>query len=311
MDLPASNFASARDATIPRAEVPSRSPRFRLWREITIDTWRRSSKDNLGLIAAGVAFYSFLALVPLLAATVLTYGLVASPETVLRHVQALTAIMPAEAATLVGEQLLSVIATSSGKKGLGLLAALAIALFGARNAAGSIITALNIAYEREEQRGFVAVNLLALAITVGGILAGIVIMVTVAALGNLDHLLPALSGTLGVVGKILSFGLLLAGGAAGAATLYRFAPDHDAQWRWITPGTFLAASGWIILTWAFSLYAASLGNYDRTYGSLATVVVLLTWVYLSAYLLLVGAELNCAIERKCAATDASHATSNC
>ena len=268
------------------------------WKQVAVRTWAQSGKDNLGLIAAGVAFYTFLALVPLLGATVLTYGLVATPETVLRNVQSLATVMPAEAAKLVGEQLTGVIETSGGKKGLGLLLALGVALFGARNAAGSIITALNIAYEEEETRGFIQVNLLALMMTACGIVMAIVAMAVVAALGSVDQLLPGLPTAVVIAGKILSYGVLLAGGAAAAATLYRFAPDHDAGWRWITPGTVLAAVGWILLTLGFGIYAANFGNYGKTYGSLATVVVLLTWVYLSAYLLLVGAELNCELERE-------------
>ena len=268
------------------------------WKEILLRTWRESSKDNVGLVAAGVAFYAFLALVPLLGATVLTYGLFASPATVLRNMQSLTSVMPADVAGLVGEQLLNVVGTSEGKKGLGLFLALGIALFGARNAAGAIITALNIAYEEEETRGFIKVNVLALIMTACGIVMAIVAMAVVAALGSVDQLLPGLPAAVVIAGKILSYGVLLAGGAAAAATLYRFAPDHDARWRWITPGTVLAAVGWILLTLGFGIYAANFGNYGKTYGSLATVVVLLTWVYLSAYLLLVGAELNCELERE-------------
>ena len=139
------------------------------WKDVLVRTWRESTRDNVGLVAAGVAFYAFLALVPLLGATVLTYGLFASPETVLKNMNSLTNVMPADVAQLVGEQLMNVVGTSSGKKGLGLLIALGIALFGARNAAGAIITALNIAYEEEEKRGFLTVTLLALAITAAGV----------------------------------------------------------------------------------------------------------------------------------------------
>ncbi|MDP9412562.1 MAG: YihY/virulence factor BrkB family protein, partial [Pseudomonadota bacterium] len=114
---------------------------LKAWKQVAIRTWRESSNDNVGLIAAGVAFYGFLALVPLLGAIVLTYGLVAEPETVIRNMQALAAVMPGEAAGLIGEQLMNVVQTSGGKKGFGLLLALALALFGARNGAGAIITA--------------------------------------------------------------------------------------------------------------------------------------------------------------------------
>lgn len=304
---PRRKFRNARPNAdgVTKARAPSLE-RLKSWAQVGLRTWNRSSEDNIGLIAAGVAFYTFLALVPLIGATVLTYGLIATPQTVIANVQALATVMPTEAAMLVGEQLLGVVETSDGKKGLGLLVAMAIALFGARNAAGSIITALNVAYQEQETRGFVAVNLLAITMTATGIVAVIATMAAVAALGHVERLLPGLPAAAHVMGKILSFAALVAGGAAGAATLYRFAPDHSARWRWITPGTILAAVGWILLTIGFSFYAANFGNYGRTYGSLATVVVLLTWVYLSAYLLLIGAELNCELEQRHRKSDPSH-----
>ena len=236
---------------------------------------------------------------PLLGATVLSYGLIAAPETVLHNVQWLTTVMPADAAKLIGEQLISVVHTSAGKKGLGLLLALAVALFGARNAAGSVITALNIAYEEKEMRGFIKLNLLALAITTAAVVLAIVAMIAVAALGHLQKLFPHLPGVLLIVGKLGSYLLLLAGAAAGAATLYRYGPNRKkAKWVWITPGSIFASVGWIMLTLGFGFYAANFGNYGKNYGSLATVIVLLTWIYLSAYVLLLGAELNSELEHQ-------------
>ncbi len=291
---------SGADATGRGANSPAQIP-TRGWKQVAARTWKQSSEDNVGLVAAGVAFYSFLALVPLLGATVLTYGLVAAPETVLANVKSLAGVMPADAAKLVGQQLLSVVQTSGGKKGLGLLLALAIALFGARNAAGSVITALNIAYEEEETRGLIKVNALALAITAAAIVLAILAMMAVAALGHLEKLFPHLPAALLLAGKIVSYALLLAGAAAGAATLYRYGPDRrKARWVWITPGSIFASTGWILLTLGFGFYAANFGNYGKTYGSLATVVVLVTWMYLSAYALIFGAELNSELEHQTA-----------
>lgn len=160
------NDTNSGPATGLTADSPTQIP-ARGWKQVALRTWKQSSEDNVGLVAAGVAFYGFLALVPLLGATVLTYGLVADPQIVLGNVKSLTSVMPQDAAKLVGDQLLSVVQTSGSKKGIGLLIAIAVALFGARSAAGSIIIALNIAYEEEEKRGFVRVNLLSLAITAG------------------------------------------------------------------------------------------------------------------------------------------------
>jgi membrane protein len=209
--------------------------------------------------------------------------------------------MPQEAAALIGDQLMGVVQTSGGKKGLGLVLAIAIAVFGARNAAGSIITALNIAYEEEETRGLLRVNLLALEITVGAVLIAVMALLAIAALGYLQRFFPQVPATVLGLGKIVSYVLLLLGAAAAAATLYRYGPDRKkAKWEWITPGTLFAAVGWLVLTFGFGFYVAHFGNYNKTYGSLATVVILVTWMYLSAYLFLFGAELNSELEHQTA-----------
>jgi len=268
---------------------------------VAIRAWAEASDDNIGLVAAGVAFYGFLAIVPLLGALVLTYGIFADPRTVVDTVNQLTAVMPADAARLIGEQLMGVVQGSDGKKGLGLLFALCVALFGARNGAGAIITALNIAYEEHEKRGLVVLNLTALAITAGAVLVALVAIVAVTALGALDELLGH-QPVLVALGRILSYLLFLLAAAAGAATLYRFGPSRaQPRWQWITPGSFFTALGLLVLTLGFGFYVTSFGNYNATYGSLGAVVVLLTWFYLSSYVLLLGAELNSEFEHHVAA----------
>jgi YihY family inner membrane protein len=271
------------------------------WKAVLQRTWAETSSDNVGLIAAGVAFYGFLALVPLLGAIVLSYGLVAEPQTVIADMQRLTSVMPADAAKLIGEQLMNVVQSSDGKKGFGLLLALGLALFGARNGAGAVITALNIAYEEKEKRGFIKVNALALGITAAAVIVALVAGVAIAALGKLEDLLPGASGIVVVLGKLLSYLLLLVAGAGAAATLYRFGPSRaQARWSWLTPGSLFAAIGWLLLSVGFGLYVANFGNYNATYGSLSAVVVMMTWLFLSSYILIFGAELNAELEHQTA-----------
>lgn len=271
------------------------------WKDVLLRAWREAGDDNVGLLAAGVAFYGFLAMVPLLGSIVLSYGLVAEPATVLANVRSLTSVMPAEAAKLIGEQLLNVVTTSGGKKGFGLLLALGLALYGAMKGAGAVVTALNVAYEEKETRSFLRLNLVTLAITTGAVLMAIAATMAVAALGHLDTALPGAPGIVLVVGKLASYVVLGAVGAAGAATLYRYAPDRDAaRWVWLTPGSAAVTLLWLVLTLGFGTYVANFGSYDATYGSLGAVVVLLTWLYLSAYILIMGAELNAELEHQTA-----------
>jgi YihY family inner membrane protein len=271
------------------------------WVAVAKRTWAETSGDNIGLIAAGVAFYGFLALVPLLGAIVLVYGLAAEPATVMRDMTQLTSVMPQDIAKLVGEQLMNVVKTSDGKKGLGLLLALALALFGARNGAGAVITALNVVYEEEEKRNFIRVNLLALGITAAGVLVAIIALIAVAALGHLETLFPSAPGIVVAIGKIAAYVLMTLAGAGAAATLYRYGPSRrHARWVWLTPGSLFAALMWLALTIGFGIYVANFGNYNATYGSLGAVVVTLTWLYLSSYILLFGAELNSELEHQTA-----------
>jgi len=279
---------------------------WQAWRAVLLRTWNEAGDDNVGLVAAGVAFYGFLALVPLLGAVVLSYGLVADPATVIGNVRGLMSVMPADAAKLIGEQLLNVVATSGEKKGFGLLLALALAVFGARSAAGAIVTALNIAYEEKERRSFIMVNLLALGITGAGVLVMVLAVIAIAALGHLEDMLPTMPEPVMVAGKIASYLALVLAGAAGAATLYRYGPSRERpRWVWLTPGSLLAALLGLALTFGFGIYVANFGNYNATYGSLGAVVVMLTWLYLSSYLLLFGAELNAELEHQ-SAQDTTH-----
>ena len=292
-----------RDADTP-AQIPAPA-----WKEIAFRTWKESSKDNVSLVAAGVAFYGFLAMVPLMGATVLTYGLVASPQTVLHNVQSLAKTMPQDMAKLIGDQLLNVVKTSGGKKGLGLLAALAIALWGARNAAGSVVIALNIAYEEEEKRGWFKVTLLSLAITAATVLLAMIGAAAIGAMAAFDRLLPTL-GPAGVIGgTILAYVLLAAIAAAAAATLYRYGPSRrKAKWTWMTPGSALFAVAWVVLTLGFGFYVSHFGRYNVTYGSLGGVVILVTWLYLSSFVLLFGAEFNSEVEHQTARDTTEDAT---
>lgn len=269
------------------------------WKAVLWRCWNEASDDNIGLIAAGVAFYGFLALVPLLGAIVLCYGLIADTTTVLHDVRALSAILPRDVAGVIGTQLLGLVHSPDGEKGLGILIALAIALFGARNGAGAIIAALNIAYEEKEKRSFLWVNVTALAITFGAVLAAIVAALAMTALGALDRLLPFAPDALLVMGTVVSHVLLTLAGAAGAAALYRFGPSRARpRWTWITPGSLFSALLWLALTLGFGAYVRYVGRFDATYGALGTIVALLTWLYLSAYILLFGAELNSELEHQ-------------
>lgn len=269
------------------------------WWAIAKRTYRQSSEDNVGLIAAGVAFYGFLSLVPMLSALVLTFGLIFEPAEIVSQFAGIAPSLPSDAAKLIGEQLDSLIATSSTKKGLGLLASLGLALFGAMKGAGAVTTALNIAYEEEDKRNFIMRNVTNAMITLGAVC----LVITLAVATTVGQALETLLGSVSVVVimSIKGAGWITASliTIAGLAALYRYAPSRaNARWRWLTPGSLFATIGLLAASSIFGWYAANFGSYNATYGSLGAVVVLLMWLYLSAYILILGAELNAEIEHQ-------------
>lgn len=271
------------------------------WKDIAARTWKRTWQDNVGLVSAGVAYYGFLAIVPLLGLIVLAYGLLADPQKVVEDFRALASILPADAAKLVAEQLLGAIKSSKETKGIGIVVGLLVALYGAANGAGAIMTALNIAYSEKEKRSLLRFYLTTVVITAVAVAIAIVALIAMTVLTFLGHFLPQASPVVISATRIGAFIALGSVAAAVAATLYRFAPSREeARWQWITPGSLFAGFAWILLTSLFSYYVTNIANYSATYGSLGTVVVLLTWIYLSAYALVFGGELNSEIEHQTA-----------
>lgn len=284
------------------AGVGARSPRQvprAGWLAILKRTWAETGDDNIGLIAAGIAFYMFAAIVPSLGAVVLSYGLFADADTVRSNVEAIFAAVPREAATIVTEQLLAVIDSAEGKKGFGLVLALGIAYYGATKGATAIVTGLNVAYDTHETRSFVRTTALSLAIVAGGVVLILAAVAATALLAFLERLFPAAPGWTLTILRLAGYLLLATLIVTAAAVLFRFAPDRPgARWVWLSPGAVLATIGWLAGTSLFGLYAANFGNYGATYGSLSAVIVLLTWLWLSAYVFLLGAELNAELERQ-------------
>lgn len=269
------------------------------WKQVLKRTWAEASDDNIGLIAAGVAFYAFLAFVPMLASVVLTYGLVADPAVVAGHVQSLFQTLPSEVAGLIGEQLRGMTEGEAAPKGFALLLALLLAIYGAMRGASAIITALNIANEVEESRSFVRATAVALLITLGAIVAVLIAAGAIAALAAVERLLPQSSPVLHTIVQLLFWiGAALAVSAL-LATVYRYAPNRPgARWRWLTPGSVGATLLWLAATLGFGFYVRNFGSYNATYGSLGAVVVFLTWLYLTAYIVVMGAELNSELEKQ-------------
>lgn len=285
---------------------PVNWPALKDWRDVLVRTWKEANDDNVGLLAAGVAFYAFLAFVPLLAAIVLIYGLAADPADVARHIATLAESLPRDAASLIGEQLRAMTETPKSATGFALLAAILVAIYGASKGSGAVVTALNIAYEVKETRSFIRTTLLSLVITSGAIALLFAGIGAVSASAAIQSLLPQSGPFVHRMVQLLLWGALAVLVSFGVALIYRYGPNRpDAPWRWITPGSALTTLLWVAASFLFGLYVTRFGNYNATYGSLGGVIVFLTWLYLSAYILLMGGELNSELERQQAEEAAS------
>jgi membrane protein len=280
------------DADRPK-EIPAKG-----WLQVTKRAWKEAKTDQVPLLAAGVAFFSFVSLFPAMIASVMLYGLIADPQTVQRQAQELSQALPRDAASLITEQMRSIVNSPQQGLGIGLVVSLAAALWAASGGVGQMLSAINIAYDEEETRGFVKRKALALLLTLGAILFAVVAVTLIAvAPVVLDALFP--SGAIRVLLEVARWVGLLVAVAVGLGILYRFAPDRDnPKFSWVTIGAAVATVIWLVASLGFSLYVDNFGSYGETYGALAGVVVLLLWLWITVYIVLLGAEINAEAEQQ-------------
>ena len=280
-----------------RASRPSQIPP-RGWWQVLRRAWAESVDDNIPLMAAGVAFWLFLSLFPTIIAVITVYGLLTDPREAATQVEEVVSALPELARSTVTDEVDSITSTQSDALSLGLLGSLLGALWAASTGTMNLITATNIAYGEDEQRGFLRLRGIALLTTLA------VVTFVVASIGVLTVLPWVLEGlNLGRVATIATQLLrwlgLIALFAVGLALLYRYAPNRNgAQLRWISTGAVTATVLWVLGSGAFSLYVSNLGNYNRTYGAVGGVIVLLLWLYLTSLIVLLGAEINAEAEHQ-------------
>jgi membrane protein len=252
------------------------------------------------IIAGGVAFFGFLSIFPALLALLSIYGLVASPATVARQVEELSAQLPRSAATLIETQLNAIVTNDGGALTLSLVVSILGALWSVSGGVGNLITAVNIAYDEVEARNFVKLRATSLALTLGAIVFVLLTFGLVAIVPQVIESLP-----LGIVGTILAqvarWALLLTVFAGSLAVLYRVAPDRDSpKFSWVSLGAVVVTVIWALVSIGFALYVDNFGSYDKTYGAIAGVIVLMLWLYITCYLILLGAEINSETEHQTA-----------
>ncbi|GGC12374.1 YihY/virulence factor BrkB family protein [Cellulomonas carbonis] len=276
-------------ATSPR-EIPLRG-----WWQVVRRAVVRSAQDRVPLVAAGVAFFGFLAIFPTLIAAVLLYGLVADPTDLDGHVRQVAEVLPPDATRLVGQQLTDLVAGDQQGFSVGLVVSLVAAVWSASVGVANLVTAVNMAYEETERVGFVKRRLIALAFTLGAVVT-FVLLVALVAVVPVTVTLDGVPGALLDAGRWLALAVVSAVALAG---VYRFSPERrDARLPWVTVGAVVATVLWLLVSAGFSLYVTWFASYSRTYGALAGVVVLLVWMWLTSMAVLLGAEVNAEAEHQ-------------
>jgi len=279
-----------RDATLPH-HIPLKG-----WWQVAERVWSESNRDNLSVVAAGCAFFALFALFPALSALISLYGLTVDPTTVEQHFGMLSSVLPTQAYNVVIEQIHRLAATSGGALGWSLAVSLGVALWSANAGTQAMMAALNIAYEEPERRSLFQYYLNAFTFTIVGILGGVVMLLAILyvpilfAVTGYSHAFELVVGVVRWPFLALFVLFLL-------ALLYRYGPcRRSAKWHWVSVGSLFAMVVWLIASAAFSLYVSNFANYDRIYGSLGAVIILLFWLYISFYIVLLGAEINAELE---------------
>jgi len=274
-----------RDADGP-SDVPAKG-----WKDVLLRVKAEVKDDQVPLLSAGVAFYLLLALFPALAAVVSIFGLVADPGQVQQQVTDLTGTLPEEARSLITDQLEQITKQEQGI-GVTLAVSIAAALWAASSGVKHLIGAINAAYDEKEGRKFLKLRGLSLALTVAGVLFAALAIGVIGVLPALADQLP-----FGSVGQVL----VHVASYVGLAVLYRYAPDRDKpKWQWVSWGAVIATLVWILGSIAFSVYVSNFGSYGETYGSIGAVIVLMLWLVVTAFAIILGAEINSELEAQTA-----------
>ncbi|MCK1309854.1 MULTISPECIES: YihY/virulence factor BrkB family protein [unclassified Bradyrhizobium] len=291
------NVAGNANCKVERVSTGSFGP-LRRFISVAIAVWAKLSDHNISILSAAVAFYSFLSIFPAIAALVSLYGLVADTNDIVRQLNALHGILPGEATALVSERLKVLEQGTHPPFGVGLMVSVGISMWSARYATGTLMTALNVTYAVSEERGLVLFNAVALSLTVALIVLAGGAVILIAVIPLLLSYLPIPTGWQAAA-ILIRWPLLVCMIIAIVALLYRYAPNRsEPRWDLASAGGLLATTGLIAGSYAFSTYVNTFAAYQKTYGSLGAVAVLMTWLWVAAYSILAGAELNAEIGRR-------------
>jgi len=288
------------------AATPAKIP-FSGWKDVVFRVKDQVAKDRVGLLAAGVAFYGLLALFPAITAVIAISGLLIEPSRIVAQLNSFSGLMPEEVITIITKQATAVAGSRHGGLGFTAILGLLIAFYSASKGTASLIQGLNVAYDEEETRGFIERLLVTFALTlmlIAGVICGLTATLAIPAILAFVDMGSAVAM---LVNAALWLGLISLT-IVGLSVLYRFAPSRDTpEWQWTSVGAGVGCLVWIAASASFALFVGNFNYFNQSFGALAGVVVLLMWFWISAYIILMGAELNAELEAQARADTAAGA----
>jgi len=280
-----------------QARSPMEIP-IRGWWDISKRVYHNLSQDNLSFVAAGVAFYALLAIFPALAAIVSIYAYFASPTDIHDQLDKVIAILPASSRDIILLQVSDITQQSNKVLSASAIGTLLLTIWSSSKGCQALITACNITYHQRNKRQFFMALVVRFLFSLGAIVVALVALLIIGILPIVLNLV-GLTELIDLMIQLITWPLLAIIFNLALAFLYRYAPHRTpAKWRWITPGSMLATLMWIIASIGFSYYVSQFASYNETYGSLGGVVIMLMWLYISAYIIIFGAAINASTEQQ-------------
>lgn len=267
------------------------------WKKIALRVKDEIGENNVSIVSAGVAFFAFLAVFPAIGALVSIYGIAMNPESIQQQLDTISTVMPDQALEIIQKQLEALVSTSGSALGWSMALGILLSLWSANKGTKSLFTGVDIAYGTRDDRGFIKQNALTLLFTLAAVILIIISMAVIV-------VFPAMVGYFGLpsgIETLIGYGrwiILAAVVIFFLSAIYKYAPAKaTSKFKWVLPGALLATILWLIASWGFSFYVKNFGSYGEVYGSISAVVVLLLWLFLTSFIILIGAELNSEIEK--------------
>lgn len=280
-------------ATAPPPFAPTTT---REWFRVTCEAVSEFNDDRIPVVAAGITFFVLLALFPAMGAFVAVYGLFGDMSGAFRLLRELQGVLPDGAVSFLTDQITWIYKARQPSLGGAFFLGLAISIWSANSGVKALVGGLNVAYESQEKRNFLKLTLLSIGLTAGGLGIPLLLLIAASGLPEMFGLRLAVATPLVGLVKWPLTALVVCG---ALSVLYRYGPCRaKATWRWLTPGGLIASVAWLTMTLAYSAYVLHFGHFNRSYGPLGALIGFMIWMWLGLIVVLFGAELNAAIERK-------------